>query len=292
MSKGSKSQTVTTQPDAGTQAYVQQMRNLALGYTGQRSYTPQQQAALQQANEWMQSGSPQIRAFGQQLLQKIQAEGGQGGMPAGLPQVPTDPNLTNAAQEIGGYAQQGLLGMQAQTDPTVAAQFMNPYLNALNPFWDQQRALALTNANQQATAAGAFGGARSAITQGQALADIANAQGQQRYGAFNDAMNRALQSANLGLGATGEQAKLGQLLTFLPQIYASGQLGLLQQAIGPYGQTQSVATQSDPLSGLGGLGLIAAALLSGGPGAAALAGAGTLGVDNVGGSGASGGNLG
>ena len=79
---------------------------------------------------------------------------------------------------------------------------------------------------------------------------------------FQDAMQRALQASSLGFGAIGAGA-------FLPQQYASGQLGLLQQALGPYGQTTTQQMQSDPFGQFLGTGLTIAGLLSGNPAAAA-----------------------
>jgi len=62
-------------------------------------------------------------------------------------------------------------------------------------------------------------------------------------------MQRAGFAANLGYGASAKAA-------FLPQEYYGGQLGLLNQGLGPYGQTQTTKTQGDPFSQLLGLGLM------------------------------------
>jgi len=78
-------------------------------------------------------------------------------------------------------------------------------------------------------------------------------------------MNRAQSAASLGLGAIGAGA-------FLPQQYQSGQLGLLQQALGPYGQTTTQPLHRDPFSQLLGLGATAGGLFLGGPAGAAVGG--------------------
>ncbi len=144
-------------------------------------------------------------------------------------------------------------------------QFLNPYLSSLSPFFAQQRQQAIEGANQQATLAGAFGGDRSQIGAAIAGNQADQTQAGFTYQAFLDAMNRAQSAAGLGLGAIGAGA-------FLPQQYASGQLGLLQQALGPYGQTQTQQMYRDPFSQLLGLGTTIGGLALGGPAAAAGAG--------------------
>src|SRR5206468_8488689 len=66
--------------------------------------------------------------------------------------------------------------------------------------------------------------------------------------AFEEAMRRAGFASQLGFGAQAQGA-------FLPQAYYGGQLGLLNQGLGPYGQTQTTKTSSDPFSQIAGLGL-------------------------------------
>jgi hypothetical protein len=215
MSKGGGSQTVTQSVDPQTQAYVNQMRQLALGYAGISSPT-----AGGPGTGW--AGFPGIVA---------RSGGGTGGLPGVAPALP--PGIQQAQQQYGQYANAGTQGIGALSgQPGAQAAFMNPYLSQMNPFFAQQRALAVQGANDQATQAGAFGGDRSQIG-----AAIAGNQADQTQAAFNyqgfqDAMQRALQASQLGFGAIGAGA-------LLPQQYASGQLGLLQQALGPYGQTQT-----------------------------------------------------
>lgn len=235
MKGGSQSQSVTVDPQ--TQAYVDQMRRYALGATGAGSY--------QGANT-----NPQLSALSQQpgfWGNFARSATGPAGATPPMPQLPQ--GITDAQNQFQQYAQGGNLGFSALTGNAGAAQsFLNPYLSQMNPFFAQQRALAVQGANDQATQMGAFGGDRSGIAAAQAgnLAD--QSQAGFNYQAFNDAMQRAGFAANLGYGAQAQSA-------FLPQQWASGNLGLLQQGLGPYGQTQTTKTQGDPFSQLLGLGL-------------------------------------
>lgn len=237
MSKGGGSQTVTSVPDAGTQAYVNQLRQLALGYTG----LPGTQGQTGMGG-W--------------------ANRGQGSALSPITQ-PLPPNIQQAVDQYGQYAQGGNLGFSALTGNAGAQQqFMNPYLSQLNPFFAQQRQQAVEGANQQATLAGAFGGDRSQIGAATAgnLAD--QTQAGFNYQAFQDAMQRAQFASQLGFGATG-------LGAFLPQQYQQGQLNLLGSAIGPYGQTQTQQMHRDPFSQLLGLGATVGGFFLGGPPGAA-----------------------
>ena len=228
MSKGGGQQTQSTTVDPATQQYVDYMRRVAMGYVGgggpgaagggagapSGAASPFGNSAI--GDLWRQT---QARSNAQHPYQPISQP-----LPAGIQQ---------AMEQYGQYARGGNLGFSALTGNAGAqGQFMNPYLSQMNPFFAQQRQQAVEGANQQATLAGAFGGDRSQIGAAQAgnFADQTHAGF--TYQAFNDAMQRALQSANLGFGAIGAGA-------MLPQQYQSGQLNLLQQALGPYGQTQT-----------------------------------------------------
>jgi len=217
-------QTQTTTVDPATQAYVNQLRQTALGYAGIGQQGAQ---APDTRPSWFQQFAPRPL---------------QGNAPP-LPQ-----GITDAQNQFNQYAQGGNLGFSALTGNAAAAQqFMNPYTATLDPYFAQQRALAVQGANDQATQMGAFGGDRSQIGAAVAGSQADQLQAAYRMQAFNDAMQRAGYAANLGYGASAQAA-------FLPQQYASGQLGLLQQGLGPYGQTQTTQTSSDPFSQLLGLG--------------------------------------
>lgn len=177
-----------------------------------------------------------------------QAMGYQGGT------TPLPPEVLRAHQQYGQYAQGGNLGFSALTgDAGAQQQFMNPYLQNMAPFWAQQRAGAVEGANQQATLAGAFGGDRSQIGAAAAGNFVDQNQAAQQYQAFQDAMQRAGFASNLGFAATGAGAAL-------PQAWQSGQLGLLNQGLGPYGTTQTTKTKSDLFSQILGLGTSALGL--------------------------------
>lgn len=254
MSKGGGQQTVTSVPDSATQQYVQTMRQYALGQVFP-------QGAMGGLGPSGQGADPAaidaLRARGGiwgGLADKLQASGVRalGGTP-----VPLPPAITQAQGQYGQYAnagQQGLAALTGGPNP-----FMNTYLNQMNPFFAQQRAQAVQGANDQAAQAGAFGGDRSQITALLAGNQADQTQAGFNYQGFNDAQQRALQAAQLGYGATG-------LAAFLPQQYASGQLGLLQQALGPYGQTTSQPLYRNPIAGAAG-GAIAGGSLFGPPGA-------------------------
>ena len=230
MSKGG-SQTVTQNVDPQTQAYVQQLRRYALGATGMP-----------------QPGQQNVSA----------AYGSKFAGPPGAPFTPSlPPEIAQAQQGFQNYAQGGQLGLSALTGNAGAAQqFLNPYTSLMNPFFAQQRAQAVQAANDQATQYGAFGGDRSAIGASNAGAQADINQGLFQNQAFESAMQRALQAANLGYGAGAQAA-------FLPQQYYGGQLGLLNQGMGPYGTTQKTQTSSDPFSQLLGLGVTGLSLASG-----------------------------
>jgi hypothetical protein len=183
-------QTQSTTVDPKTQAYVEQMRQAALGAQGNPLY----------------------------------AQG----------------------RQLGGVGLSALGG-----DAGALQQLMGGYGSQLDPYWNQLRQTTLGTIGDQATQAGAFGGSRQGVAEGAALGQIAQGQAGQRYGEYQNALGRAGQLANLGFGVD-------------PQL-----MGILNQGIGPYGQTQTTHTQSDPFSQLLGLGLTGASLFAPGPGTAA-----------------------
>jgi hypothetical protein len=210
--KGAKPQVQTTTVDPQTQAYVNQIRQQALGYAGMGGGTP---------------GTPGFSMWGLHNL------GGTPGTP-GTQTTPVDPRIAQMSQN---YSNAGNLGIGALTGGPNP--FMNPFMSQMDPYFAQQRAQAVGGANDQATLAGAFGGDRSQIGAATAgnLADQNAAQF--RFQAFNDAQQRALQAANLGYGAA-----------FMPQQYAQGQINLLNSAIGPYGQTSMMPQQRNVGAGI------------------------------------------
>lgn len=144
-----------------------------------------------------------------------------------------------------------------------ASQFFNPFqsqvLDATRQQFGQVRDATNRNISDRATAAGAFGGSREAVTRGAALADIARNETSQLAGltaqGYTDAMNRAMQQQqfqsqagqslfNQGLGALGQQAGYGQ--------QALGQqVGLYGQGLNNLGQAGMQGSNSLFSSGLG-----------------------------------------
>jgi len=205
----------------------------------------------------------------------------------GKPQVQTttvDPQTQKYLEQIRAYALgngnspyqnqfqtalgQAQAGLGALTNPAQAQQFMNPYLSQMNPFFDQMRQRAQQDAMSQATLGGGgitpFDSTRAAVLQGTEMQGVNNLQAQTNYGAFNDAMQRALQ----GAGQSFDMARY-----FDPQQYQGRQMGILGMGIGPTGQTTTTPTQRSPL--LGGLGgILAGAPL--GPGGMIAGGLGGL----------------
>lgn len=234
MSKGG-TQTTTQNVDPRTQQYVDLARQYALSAAGiPNTYGAAPQGVNRNSFGVPQGGQPQA------------------GAPFAMPGLP--PEIAAAQAQYGQYANAGNLGLGALTGGPNP--FMNTYLSGLDPQWAQLRQQTLGAIGDQATQAGAFGGSRQGVAQGVALGELGNAQAQQQYQAFNDAQQRALQAANLGFGAIGAGA-------FLPQMYHQGQLGLLQQGLGPYGQTQSTPTQGGGLGGLLGGALTLASIIPG-----------------------------
>jgi hypothetical protein len=135
--------------------------------------------------------------------------------------------LGGTAAQTGFEAVSGALGGM----PDVSA-FINPFqsnvLDAVQTQFDSVRNRTNRDISDRATAAGAFGGSREAVTRGAALADIARNETAQLAGitqqGYSDAMNRAMQQQQFrantgqglfgqGLGALGQQAGSGDAAT-------------------------------------------------------------------------------
>lgn len=178
-------------------------------------------------------------------------------------------DLTN--QAVSGYqgaAQAGQQGLAAMAgDPAAVAKMMNPYSATMDPYWNQLRQQTLTAADDRATAQGAFGGARTGVTAGQGLADIANAQAAQRYGEYGSAMDRAGTLTNLGMTANNQLAGMGDYYRNIQQQALNGnanawdamqnssarQLAMLTGGMmggAGAGSSTTQQTQSSPFSGL------------------------------------------
>jgi len=221
---------------------------------------------------------PATKAMQQRVYNKAQEVAGQGYAGYQGPTVAqANPYITGAAQQyqqLGGLA--GLGGRALAGDQDAFAQFMNPYqqnvIDATGRQYDQLRSQAHLNANDAATQARAFGGTRQAVTEGAALGQLDQGQAQTTaqllQQGFGDAQQRALQAANLGMGALGQQAQLGDYLRQLQQQqltnnqnafneqrdWGTRQLGILQGAFQgtPYGQSQTQPLYQNRLAGAAG----------------------------------------
>lgn len=183
--KGGGNQTVTQKLDPATEAYQKQIYDAAQRASSQ-PYTP----------------------YGGQTVAGVSSLSPQG---VGI--------MQDAAGAFGGASHLAGLGSAALGgDQDAFAKFQNPYqqsvLDSIGGDFNQIRQHATLNADDAATKAGAFGGDRHAVMLGEQLGQIDRAQGdtmaQFRNSGFNDAMGRAAQATQLGLGAAGQQYGAGQ----------------------------------------------------------------------------------
>lgn len=245
-SKSAGSQTTTTQPDALTQDWRKLVFGLGLGATGMPGVAQSGLGGL------FGSGAPGISPMGPRLQP-----------------VPGVSPLTQQAESgYQGALSAGNLGLGALSGNQGAiSQLMNPYqsnvLDAINRNYGQLAANTTNAINDQATQAGAFGGARHGVAEGVALSQLNKDQANQmaglQYQGYNDAMSRAGGLANLGLGAAGQLASLGDYnrQVQMSQDPAMRNLQILQGLMTgmPFGQSQSTPMTRNALGGaLGGAG--------------------------------------
>jgi hypothetical protein len=180
---------------------------------------------------------------------------------ANQPGAPVDPMTTAAGAGFQNYANAGKTGIAALTgDPAAFSQFMDPYqsnvIDQLHQQFNRMRTGATNDVNAAATQAGAFGGSRHGVAQGVQLGQLDNAEGQQTAGildtGFNNSMGRASTAANLGFGANGAMASLGDYMRNVNMQNDPNmrQYSILAQALGmiPGGST-SVGTQQNGRNG-------------------------------------------
>lgn len=204
MKGGPKEQVVTNKVDPDQAQWNSDVRNQARG-VGNQPYTPFTGQTVAQADpysRWAAGGTADV-------AQRLQGMNFGGGMPSLQP-----------------YNQAGATGAAAMGgDPNAINSLMNPYqhqvIDAMHPEYDRLRAQASLGANDQATAGGAFGGARHALLTGERLGDIDRTETQNTanllQGGYQNMMNNAGAAANLGLGA-------GNL--FSQHSLGTGQLGI------------------------------------------------------------------
>jgi hypothetical protein len=152
--------------------------------------------------------------------------------------------LNTQYNPLGAYSQQ--FGQQQ------ADQYMNPYMqnvvNVQQAAAQRQADIARTGRNAQATQAGAFGGARQAITDAEANRALADQQNAIQAQGLNTAYTNAQQQFNADQAARmqAQQANIGQqqfganlgMQGLQTGLQAAGQLGQLGQNI--YGQQMGI----------------------------------------------------
>lgn len=247
----------TTPMSPEVQRHYDQLK--AQGFTNQANDLAGQWAAQHP----MQSGSSSSSSFGMGRATPPSrfdpaTQGGNlglGGDPAagsGLPYVPgMSAASQQALQNYQGYAAAGNQGLAAMGgDASAFAKLMNPYqaqvMDQIASRYGDLRTAGTNQLNEQATAAGAFGGSRQGVAQGQMMADLGRSQmdqmGQLAYQGYGDAMGRAAQMANLGYGANGQMNAMGeyQRQVAMQQDPTQRRIGLMQQAFGaPHGTNVS-----------------------------------------------------
>lgn len=190
--------------------------------------------------------------------------------------APVNGAVGQALGNYQGVAHAGNLGIGALSgNPADVQQLMSPYqqqvIDQVNNQYGRGAAHITNSVNANAAAAGAFGGDRAAIAQGQGLSDLANQQALQVAGITNQgygqAMNQAGQLANLGMGANGAAANIGQYLTQQGQAAQAHSFNTMQQAYGTAGNHGQTQTQSGSLLGdIAGIGSTVAGMFGGGGG--------------------------
>src|SRR5437762_1227397 len=123
MSKGGGSSTVTQQIDPGTAAYVNQMRQLALGYAGIGA--PGGTGASTPA--WANGPNPYGSSLIGDVYGQAQQQAGRGAPLAPTAPPPLPPGIQQAIGQYGQYANAGQQGLAALSGNAGAQQqFMNP----------------------------------------------------------------------------------------------------------------------------------------------------------------------
>lgn len=158
------------------------------------------------------------------------------------------PGQFQAGSQLAGAGGLGALGTAGQvanvgqnyygmaTNPYAVGAFMNPYLQqSLQPQLNEIARQGQIQGQQiagQATAAGAFGGTRSALAQNEAARNALMAQQQAIGQGYNQAYQQAQQAMQYGagLGLQGQQAALQGYGQAAQAGQALGQLGTEQQA--------------------------------------------------------------
>jgi len=154
---------------------------------------------------------------------KVRAMGGNAA--SGYTTVGPNAATTGALDTYGKYSDAGVNGLAALGgDPSAMAKFMNPYqqqvVDASNANFAKTSQMVGNQADSNATLAGAFGGSRAALTKGAAQGAAQGQHDAQIAGlldqGYNTAAGQAGKVANLGFGANGEAANIGDYLRQIP----------------------------------------------------------------------------
>lgn len=223
----------------------------------QQSNNPGRAEMMRAANDPNVPGP--VREALRKALASMPAGAGAGGAggPGGYTLSPAwnDPYTQQALGVYGAGANLGMGALGALGgDAEAFGKFMNPYENRvidrMTDQFGQMRSHATMDLNDQATQARAFGGSRHGIALGARLGELdrteADAKANLYHTGFESAQQRAFQAANLGLGAAGPLAGLGEHSLEMndPNIRRAM---LLQRFMGgmPYGTSQ---TSTQPIS--------------------------------------------
>ncbi len=142
-----------------------------------------------------------------QTLQNQIYGAGQGAM--WTPAMNENASSNQATQGYRSAAAAGQVGDNALTTGNYSA-YMNPYqnnvINSMLQNFNQMGSGVTNAADAQSTAAGAFGGSRSGVAEGNALGSLMQTEGSDlsnlQYQGFSNATQQAMQAANLGMGAS------------------------------------------------------------------------------------------
>lgn len=160
-------------------------------------------------------------------------------------------------------------GPQTMSIEDQAAQFFNPYqsnvIDALSAEYDVARARAMTDANQAATAAGAFGGTRHGVMAGARLGELDRAELSQIGSLLHTGYENAL---SRGLAYTEHQRQLREQQMREPLLRYQSILNMMNLGMGPTSSTTTNVQHGNALRDALGLGLTAASFFAGGPAAA------------------------
>lgn len=139
---------------------------------------------------------------------------------------------------------------------------MNPYManvvDATRGEFDHLRGQAALASNQEATAAGAFGGSRAAIAQGARLGQLDRAQTSQIAGLMQGGYDQAV-------GFAEHQRGLKERQMQEPLFRQQQAMQLRNLGMGPVGWNGTQTTPGDLVGDIAGIGMIGAGLLTGQP---------------------------